>query len=158
MELWELTARESVRDAIARYNANGDAGRYDDVVALFTPDAVMELADRQYRGHGEIRTIFTGAAASFAAQEGFTHLRHLTATLQIDVRSTTRVDARCYYAVVMGHGLDHWGRYIDQFELLDDRWLFSHRRVTTDGRANGSTAGLGDALARTPSDGRWPTA
>ena len=88
MELWELTARESVRDAIARYNANGDAGRYDDVVALFTPDAVMELADRQYRGHGEIRTIFTGAAASFAAQEGFTHLRHLTATLQIDVRST----------------------------------------------------------------------
>ena len=39
----EVAAREAIRDLVARYNANGDAGRFDDVVALFAPDAVMEL-------------------------------------------------------------------------------------------------------------------
>jgi len=29
MEIWELVARESVRDLVQRYNANGDSGRFD---------------------------------------------------------------------------------------------------------------------------------
>ena len=29
MKSWELLARESIRDLVARYNANGDSG-YDD--------------------------------------------------------------------------------------------------------------------------------
>ena len=41
MELWELTARESIRDLVARYNANADTGRFDQVLELFAPDAVM---------------------------------------------------------------------------------------------------------------------
>ena len=36
----ELRARESIRDLVARYNANGDTGRFDQVVELFAPDAV----------------------------------------------------------------------------------------------------------------------
>ena len=28
MQLWELTARESIRDLVTRYNSNGDAGRF----------------------------------------------------------------------------------------------------------------------------------
>ena len=35
MELWELVARESIRDLVARYNANGDSGRFDQVLELF---------------------------------------------------------------------------------------------------------------------------
>ena len=31
MEVWELIARESIRDCIARYNANGDSGRREGV-------------------------------------------------------------------------------------------------------------------------------
>ena len=31
MESWELVARESVRDLVARYNANGDSGRFDEM-------------------------------------------------------------------------------------------------------------------------------
>ena len=41
--MWELVARESIRDLVARYNANGDSGRFDQVMALFAPDAVMEI-------------------------------------------------------------------------------------------------------------------
>ena len=28
MELWELFAREGIRDLVARYNSNGDTGRF----------------------------------------------------------------------------------------------------------------------------------
>ena len=34
MTLDELIARESIRDLVARYNANGDSGRFDQVVEL----------------------------------------------------------------------------------------------------------------------------
>ncbi len=43
MELWELAARESIRDLVARYNANGDSGRFEQQMQVFAPDAVMEL-------------------------------------------------------------------------------------------------------------------
>ena len=38
MELWQLIARESIRDLVARYNANGDTGRFAQVRELFSPD------------------------------------------------------------------------------------------------------------------------
>ncbi len=70
MELWELVARESIRDLVARYNANGDAGRFDQVLALFADDAVMELVSaagevRRYEGVDQIATIFTGTKAAW---------------------------------------------------------------------------------------------
>ena len=33
----------AIRDLVARYNANGDSGRFDQVLELFAPDAVMEI-------------------------------------------------------------------------------------------------------------------
>jgi hypothetical protein len=133
VELWELVAREQIRDLVARYNANADTGHFDEVVALFVPDAVMELPGATYRGHDEIRTIFTDAAASFASRKGFRYLRHFTATLQIDVLGPTEARGRCYYAVLMDHGLDHWGSYLDDYTTVDGQWRFRRRRVTTDG-------------------------
>ena len=145
MESWELVARESVRDLVARYNANGDSGRFDQVVELFAPDAVMEVDGREYRGRDEIRTIFTTAADSIRDRPGPPFVRHHTSTLQIDVDGLASATARCYYQVLMAHGLDHWGRYIDQFGVVDGRWLFTRRREVLDGVVPGgwaaSTAG-----------------
>ncbi len=44
MEIWELTARESIRELVARYNCLGDTCRIGEKVDLFAPDAVLELA------------------------------------------------------------------------------------------------------------------
>jgi hypothetical protein len=46
MEIWELEAREQIRDTIARYAHCVDGGRFDDLVALFTPDGVLEVGAR----------------------------------------------------------------------------------------------------------------
>lgn len=142
MEHWELEARESIRDLVARYNANGDSGRFDQVLELFAPDAVMELeGGRRYEGLDEIRTIFTTAKGNFDGWKGPVYLRHMTATHQIDVIDETTAKGRAYYLVLTSIGLDHWGRYIDEYKVVDGRWKFAHRRVTTDGRAEGSWAG-----------------
>lgn len=144
MELWELTAREAIRDLVARYNANGDAGRIPQVLDLFAPDATMEIASadggaRTYRGRDEIETIFTAAidtfreAAEHRSQPGY--LRHCVATHQIDVVDEHHATGRCYYFVLRAQGLDHWGRYVDEYEQRDGRWLFMYRKVTTDGRS-----------------------
>ena len=90
MEVWELVARESIRDLVARYNANGDTGRFDQVVELFAPDAVMDVDGTVYEGREQIRTIFTSAAGSLKehAEErsGPLYLRHNTSTLEIGPR------------------------------------------------------------------------
>jgi len=141
MELWELVARESIRDLVARYNANGDSGRFEQVVELFAPEAVMELDDGTvYEGRDEIRTIFTGAAASLKDRPGPIVLRHHTSTLQIDVEGPTAARSRCYYHVLMADGLDHWGRYVDTYGVVDGRWRFTHRRELLDGAVAGGWA------------------
>ena len=133
MDLWELIARESIRDLVARYNSNGDSGRFDQVLELFAPDAVMEIDGRAYNGRDEIRTIFATAADAVQRWPEPVIMRHNTATLQIDIASPTEASSRCYYYVIMSHGLDHWGRYIDDYGVIDGEWRFIRRREFWDG-------------------------
>jgi hypothetical protein len=143
MELWELMAREGIRDLVTRYNSNGDTGRLPQVFELFAPDATMEIVGdggetRSYRGLEEIKTIFTGAIETFrdtAGQRGRPgYLRHCIATHQIDLVDQHRAKGRSYFFVIRANGLDHWGRYVDEYEEREGRWLFTHRKVTTEGR------------------------
>ena len=41
-----------------------------------------------------------------------------TGTTQIDVIDERTVKARSYYYVLTPHGLDHWGRYLDEYGLV----------------------------------------
>jgi hypothetical protein len=134
MEHWELVARESIRDLVARYNANADTGRYDHVVELFAPDAVMRTGEGpERRGREEIRTIFTSASRSAEFGDRPVYVRHMTSTLQIDLIDRNRAKSRCYFCVITAIGLDHWGRYVDEYKTVAEQWRFADRRVTTDG-------------------------
>jgi ketosteroid isomerase-like protein len=147
MELWELIARESIRDLVARYNANGDSGRFSEMLNVFAPDAVMELVSvdgsvRRYEGRDEIATIFTATKDSWDGKAHQTparhHVRHFTATHQIDLVNATQARGRCYFLVVMAHGVDHWGRYIDEYGVHEGRWVITQRRALSDGRIDAS--------------------
>jgi 3-phenylpropionate/cinnamic acid dioxygenase small subunit len=147
MELWELVARESIRDLVARYNANGDSGRFEEMLKVFAEDAVMELvsndgAVRRYEGIAEVATIFTDTKANWdgSVRPAVTrhHVRHFTATHQIDLVDETRARGRCYFLVLMAHGVDHWGRYIDEYGVRDDRWVITQRRALSDGSIDDS--------------------
>ncbi|MHB1777606.1 MAG: nuclear transport factor 2 family protein [Acidimicrobiales bacterium] len=155
MERWELEARESIRDLVARYNANGDAGRYEQVLAVFADDAVMEVRSRdgplrRYEGREAIAGLLEAAAADFAAgtPDGAAppagpepaggarvhYVRHFTGTDQIDLVDRTHARGRCYFFVVMPHGPDHWGRYLDEYGVSDGRWVITRRQALSDPR------------------------
>jgi uncharacterized protein (TIGR02246 family) len=142
MEHWELVARESIRDLVARYNANGDSGRFDPMLELFAEDATMELPDGVHRGRSAIRAMVEGVATRTGdhPKAGAKFIRHFTATHQIDLVSPTEAKGRCYYVVLTDRGVDHWGRYVDEYRQLEGRWLFWHRKVTTDGSVPDSWA------------------
>ena len=117
MQDWELKAREQIRDLVARYNAYGDSGRFDEVLALFAEDATVEVVGyRSYHGRDEIRELFSGAARPRQRNSSApppTPIWHHTSTLVIDVEDRALARSRCYFAVLTKAGLDHWGRYRD---------------------------------------------
>jgi ketosteroid isomerase-like protein len=146
MELWEIEARECIRDLVARYNANGDSGRIDQMMALFAEEAVMLIPPSgEYVGRKAIRA-FLGSVAKGTASNanrddgGVRFIRHFTATHQIDVLDREKAVGRSYFAVLTDRGLDHWGRYVDEYRRIDDRWQFWHRTCTTDGQVEDSWA------------------
>jgi hypothetical protein len=149
MELWELVARESIRDRIARWNSNGDAGRMDQMVLVLAPDVEFQAAESEVlHGRDAVLGFLTGvkgdkAASAQPAAPPRTgrylppgkrpSLRHFTSTPTIDFESETRAQVRTYYAVLSTFGLDHWGRYLDEFGVVEGEWLITKRTVTTEG-------------------------
>ena len=138
VELQQLLAREQIRDLVTRYNSNGDSGRFEQVMELFTDDAVMQLKDRVCHGKDEIITIFTGTKERLRGGDTPGYVRHFTATHQIDLVDESNATGRAYYSVISPTGLDHWGRYLDTYRLVDDEWRFAIRKVTVDGQASTS--------------------
>jgi hypothetical protein len=144
MDLWMVTAREEIRDLVARYNANGDTGRFAQVLELFAPDAVIEAVGQTFTGPAEIATLFGDVRQRTSTQDRSFYLRHMTATHQIDLIDESSAHGRCYYQVLTAIGLDHWGRYIDRYCVIDGRWRFASRRVTLDGHHPDTLMGISD--------------
>lgn len=145
MSIDELAAREAIRDLVARYNALGDAGRVDALAALFAEDAVLELEPGgAHRGRDAIRTLFARAATPDAGHDAPVRIAHHVATHTIVLDGPHRAHGRAYFQVLTARGLDHWGRYRDEYrrQVATDggsadgaagRWLFARRRVVVDG-------------------------
>jgi ketosteroid isomerase-like protein len=141
MEIWELVAREMIRDLVARYAHGVDRGRFDEVVALFADDAVLELPDgRRLTGHGAIRAFLDGTRDAARAAGANPFIRHHVASHHIDVEGPDGAVGFAYFFVLTERGPDHWGRYADRYARVGGRWLFASRRVRLDGWAPGSTA------------------
>lgn len=136
MDLWELSAREAIRDTIARYNHGGDTGRFDDMVGCFTSNGKLTIFDGDtHYGHEALTRFFSGVGPG---APGFTHLRHCVTNVVIDLTSAEAASTSSYFQVITDIGLDHWGRYRDRFEPVGDRWLIAQRSVKTDGYAPAS--------------------
>ena len=144
MEAWELDAREQIRGLVAAYNALGDRGRLDGVMALFADDAVMDVGDgRTYEGVDQIRTIFTGTRDSIldgGDGDGPRFLQHHTTGLHVTLAGRDEATGHAYFTVMTDRGLDHWGRYQDAYRPVGDTWLFASRRVRIDGYTPGGWA------------------
>lgn len=140
MELWELSARERIRDSLARYNWSGDAMRLSELAESFCEDGELELRGAApVQGRAAIVEFLGGAVASpnAAAQESGVRriVRHNVTNIRFTDMTPHQARVACYFTVFTEIGLDHYGRYRDLFVPVGDQWLIQHRFVSTDWHA-----------------------
>src|SRR5262245_58499512 len=116
MNVGELAAREEIRELVARYAHHADGGRMDELAALFAPDGVLRIDDRERLGGREaIRTFLDGSRTRRTDAVAVRSIRHHVTTHAIEVSSPDAATGACYFHVVTDRGLDHWGRYRDRY-------------------------------------------
>lgn len=124
----EASVAAGVQAAVAAYAQALDSGRIGDLVELFCPDGVAEIA-----GHG----VFAGHDAIRETFSGFVPKRpqlHLVANTVVTSSSADRATATSNLAF-FDRGESGWairlvGRYDDTLCRQDGVWRF-HRRITT---------------------------
>ncbi len=146
--MWELVARERIRDTLALYNWSGDSGRIEDLTQSFCPDGELEVrGTATATGRAAIAQFLGGVtappvdtAASAVITSGVKRIvRHTLTNIRFTELTPERAQVSSYFTVFTEIGLDHYGRYRDVFTPVGDDWLIAHRFVSTDWRAPNST-------------------
>jgi SnoaL-like domain len=148
MELWELTAREQIRDTLAQYSHAGDAFRLHELAAAFCEDGVLairgfddvvgraaiveRLGGRADADDEAVRTARRSSRSSHAAPM---IVRHDVTNIRFELLAPDEAVVASYFTVFTQIGLDHHGRYRDQLVPVGDRWLIARRTVSVDWRA-----------------------
>lgn len=143
MEMWELIAREQVRQTLADYTDATDRFDLGALARCFGPDGVLEFTggSTPLTGPAAIEAGLAAAMSGPPSKKAPTHVRHHVSSIRFESVTRDRVQVSSYFAVHTDVGLDHWGRYRDVLVPLDGRWLFAHRRIKVDAFAADSLMG-----------------
>ena len=137
MELWEVSARESIRETLARYNHAGDSGRVSELAEQFTENGQLLIHGRDaVIGRQGIIDSLGAVVSSNLANAGADRpkpmVRHHVSSVVITDVTQQRAKAASYFLVMNRTGPDHWGRYRDELVPVGDRWLIERREVRVD--------------------------
>jgi hypothetical protein len=140
-----MSIEEAVRTTVASYTHRVDTGRIDELLDLFLPDAIVEIVGAaRYEGIQAIGTMFGRGVEHLAQSADVARIRHHLASQLIEIDSDSEARSSCYWTAIVGDlGVDHWGRYVDRLELVDDRWRFRQRRIYLDGAVPGGWGARG---------------
>jgi hypothetical protein len=138
MELWELAAREQIRETLHLYNYHGDRGELQALAAQFTEDGEFESRGREaVRGRAEIVRLLTpNAAHAFdrsAPRSQWPLVRHHLSNILFGEISPERATVVSYFLRLHRDWPNHWGIYRDILVPAEGRWLFARRQVSIDG-------------------------
>src|ERR1700754_531119 len=111
MELWELVARERIRDTLARYTWSGDALRLDELARTFCVDGELELRGSEpVRGRAAIVELLGGVVATPNATAQTSGVKRIVRHNITNIRFTgvhpDEVRVASYFTVVTEIGLD----------------------------------------------------
>lgn len=118
-----------VQATIASYARALDAGHTEDIVALFTPDAVVEITGQvTFEGHQAIRE-------TYASWMPTAPQRHVVANVVVtswtDDHATAVGDLVFLLRGDAGWVVDLVGRYEDALRKVNGRWLFEKRILSS---------------------------
>jgi ketosteroid isomerase-like protein len=124
----EASVAAGIQAAIAAYAQALDAGRTDDIVELFCPDGVAEIAGfGTFEGHDAIRAGYAG----FVPTRPQLHLVGNTViTSWTEDEATATSNLALFHRGGSGWAVRLVGRYDDTLHRHGGGWRF-HRRVTT---------------------------
>ncbi|MFE2068682.1 YybH family protein [Streptomyces sp. NPDC059467] len=117
-----------VRATIGAHTQAQDAGRTDEIVALYTPDAVLEVPGIDpLEGHEAIRQAFKG----WEPTQPQLHMVSNTVVTPAGEGEASAVSD----VVFLQRGESGWavqitGRYVDTLRLADGKWLFLRRTTS----------------------------
>ena len=136
MDLQALQDRLDINDLFVRYATALDAGNVEGIVACFTEDAVLESPALGIRRG---RTAIHDFATRFAGLRARgSQLRHVLSNLAVQLNGD-HAQATCYLLTVPTREgqsvLRPPGRYECQLVRTPAGWLFQHRVVTEDAKA-----------------------
>jgi len=129
-----LEDKEEIRDLITRYCLYIDSGRYDEWVRCFTDDGVF---DSPILGRWQGKTALRQFTEKYRAWTGAAQPRHCVMNVLINVEGS-HATGECY--LLMTHAAEGKteliisGRYEDQIEKVNGKWLFKERKVRPDTR------------------------
>lgn len=151
MQLAEMLAREAIRYTIERYNRNADTADYDRHHDVFLPQAVMRVQGGPDLDGIDaiIAAMRAGAERRHAFDPGNFQRHNITSTM-IELIDGDTARATIYVMVVTERGLDHAGRYDDEYRRMGDRWLIWRRTATMEWASPDSrfTGWLGSAMPK----------
>jgi ketosteroid isomerase-like protein len=141
----------AIRSLHARYAQGVDRGRFAETAALFAPDAALEVeGSARVVGRDAIQRYFEGVGDTLEATSASRLIRHHVTSAVVDAVDDDHARGAVYFLAVTERGVDHWGRYRDEYVRLTDSardprepaggWRFSERICVTEGRAAGSWA------------------
>ncbi|NEB02868.1 nuclear transport factor 2 family protein [Streptomyces sp. SID13726] len=117
-----------VRAVIGAHTQAQDAGRTDDIVALYTPDAVLELPGMEpVEGYDALREAFK---AWEPAQPQLHLVTNTVVTATADGGATATSDVAFLQRGETGWAVQLVGHYDDTLRLHEGAWRL-HRRSTT---------------------------
>ena len=128
----------------AAYHLAGDRGRLDELASAFAEDGVLELATGELRGRTAIRAGLSavgGASDEVSAEVRPAFVRHHLTTSHIELTGPDTARGWSYFLVMTPIGIDHSGRYVDDYVAEEGQWLIAHRRVVVEWAAPDSALG-----------------
>jgi hypothetical protein len=138
-EMWELSAREEIRDTLAAYNDAGDRGQLDLMAQTFAIDGVLEVRG-SWRAEGRAAIVerLSSVPDQGRPRPDRFFIRHCVTNIRFVTVEPETAQTTAYFMVLTPEGPDHWGRYRDSHVLTADGWRIGHRLVTTDAWAPNS--------------------
>jgi ketosteroid isomerase-like protein len=117
-----------VRAVLGAHTQAQDAGRTDDVVALYTPDGVLELPGADpIEGHDALREAFKGWAP---AQPQLHLVTNTVLTSWTDEAATAVSDVAFLQRGETGWAVQVVGRYDDTLRRHGGEWRLQRRKTT----------------------------
>lgn len=127
----DITAKIEITELIARYNRAIDTGDAEGWADTFLPDGVFDGIVGYFEGREQL-TAFARAYWTEPQYEEYKPCQHWVTNVLVDGNDNEAeltADLLMVRPAEDGGRIVLVGRYNDQLERLDGRWLFARRRV-----------------------------